>query len=59
MTVRPLRTSPRGVPPLFPEGVVADRYRIIETIGIGGSATVFEAEDLVTGDRVALKAIPA
>ncbi|MEY4225266.1 MAG: hypothetical protein RL190_23 [Actinomycetota bacterium] len=59
MTVRPLRTSPRGVPPLFPEGVVAERYRIIETIGIGGSATVFEAEDLVTGDRVALKAIPA
>ncbi|MFM9124456.1 MAG: serine/threonine-protein kinase, partial [Actinomycetota bacterium] len=59
MTVRPLRTSPRGVPPLFPEGVVAERYRIVETIGIGGSATVFEAEDLVTGERVALKAIPA
>ncbi|MFM8611763.1 MAG: serine/threonine-protein kinase, partial [Actinomycetota bacterium] len=59
MTVRPLRTAPRGVPPLFPEGVVAERYRIVETIGIGGSATVFEAEDLVTGERVALKAIPA
>ncbi len=59
MTVRPLRSVPHGVPPLFPEGIVADRYRIIETIGVGGSATVFEAEDLETGERVALKAIPA
>lgn len=59
MTVRPLRSVPQGVPPLFPEGIVADRYRIIETIGVGGSATVFEAEDLQTGERVALKAIPA
>lgn len=59
MTVRPLRSAPQGLPPLFPEGVVAERYRIIETIGIGGSATVFEAEDIATGDRVALKAIPA
>ncbi|MGA0121966.1 MAG: serine/threonine-protein kinase, partial [Gaiellales bacterium] len=57
--MRPLRSAPHGVPPLFPEGVVAERYRIIETIGIGGSATVFEAEDIATGDRVALKAIPA
>ncbi len=38
---------------------MADRYRIIETIGVGGSATVFEAEDLQTGEMVALKAIPA
>ena len=59
MTVRPLRSAPYGVPPLFPEGIVADRYRIIETIGVGGSATVFEAEDLLTGELVALKAIPA
>jgi serine/threonine-protein kinase len=59
VTVRPLRSAPHGVPPLFPEGIVADRYRIIETIGVGGSATVFEAEDLLTGELVALKAIPA
>ncbi|MGI9117348.1 MAG: serine/threonine-protein kinase [Gaiellales bacterium] len=61
MTARPLRSVPRSraVPPLYPEGVVADRYRIIETIGFGGSATVFEAEDLRSGERVALKAIPA
>ncbi|PHX80772.1 MAG: hypothetical protein CK540_06170 [Thermoleophilia bacterium] len=59
VTVRPLRSAPHGVPPLFPEGIVADRYRIIETIGVGGSATVFEAEDLQTGELVALKAIPA
>ena len=48
-----------GVPPLFPEGIVADRYRIVATIGVGGSATVFEAEDLESGEMVALKAIPA
>lgn len=61
MTVHPLRSSDRArsVPPLYPEGIVADRFRIIETIGVGGSATVFEAEDLRTGDLVALKAIPA
>ena len=61
MNVHPLRSTSRSraVPPLYPEGIVADRYRIIETIGVGGSATVFEAEDLQTGEMVALKAIPA
>ena len=61
MSVHPLRSTShaRAVPPLYPEGIVADRYRIIETIGVGGSATVFEAEDLQTGELVALKAIPA
>ena len=61
MSVRHLRstTPPRAVPHLYPEGVVADRYRIIATIGVGGSATVLEAEDLRTGELVALKAIPA
>lgn len=61
MTVRHLRsTDPaRAVPPLYPEGIVADRFRIIDTIGVGGSATVLEAEDLVSGERIALKAIPA
>ena len=61
MNVHPLRstTRHRAVPPLYPEGIVADRFRIIETIGVGGSATVFEAEDLQNGELVALKAIPA
>ena len=61
MTVRHLRsTAPaRAVPPLYPEGIVADRFRIIETIGVGGSATVLEAEDIPSGQRIALKAIPA
>ena len=61
MTVHPLRSAARAraLPPLYPEGIVADRFRIIETIGVGGSATVFEAEDLRTGEMVALKAIPA
>ena len=61
MSVHPLRSTSRAraVPPLYPEGIVADRFRIIETIGVGGSATVFEAEDLQTGELIALKAIPA
>jgi hypothetical protein len=61
VSVHPLRSTSRtrAVPPLYPEGIVADRFRIIETIGVGGSATVFEAEDLQTGELVALKAIPA
>jgi hypothetical protein len=61
VSVHPLRSTSRtrAVPPLYPEGIVADRFRIIETIGVGGSATVFEAEDLQTGELIALKAIPA
>ncbi len=59
VSLRSVRTAQYGVPPLFPEGIVADRYRIIETIGVGGSATVFEAEDLQSGEMVAIKAIPA
>jgi eukaryotic-like serine/threonine-protein kinase len=32
-----------------------DRYRFISTLGAGGMATVFLAEDLVLGRKVALK----
>jgi serine/threonine protein kinase/tetratricopeptide (TPR) repeat protein len=37
--------------------VIADRFRIIRYIADGGMGTVYEAEDLTLGDRVALKTI--
>jgi serine/threonine protein kinase len=38
-----------------PDGVIAGRYRLAGLLGSGGSASVFEAQDLVTGASVALK----
>jgi serine/threonine-protein kinase len=35
--------------------VIADRYRPIEQIGVGGMATVWKAEDTVLGRHVAIK----
>jgi eukaryotic-like serine/threonine-protein kinase len=35
--------------------VLDDRYRIVKTIGSGGMGVVFEADDLQTGRRVAIK----
>ncbi|MCA9621793.1 MAG: serine/threonine protein kinase, partial [Myxococcales bacterium] len=40
-----------------PGTVVASRYRVIHEIGRGGMATVYEVEHLVTGARLALKAL--
>jgi len=59
MTAHGAARSDAALPALFPDGVVADRFRILSVLGVGGSATVFEAEDLSTGTTVALKAIPA
>ena len=36
---------------------IADRYRIVEEIGRGGTATVYLAEDLKHGRRVAMKVL--
>ncbi len=45
----------RPVRPRAPSETVADRYRIIRLLGRGGFATTYEAEDLGSGQRVALK----
>jgi hypothetical protein len=37
---------------------VAQRFRIVRPLGVGGTAVVYEACDERTGERVALKAIP-
>ena len=37
--------------------VVGERYRIVGALGRGGMGTTYEAEDVETGDRVALKAL--
>jgi serine/threonine-protein kinase len=47
--------APAG--PLSPGAVVADRYRILSTLGAGAMGAVFLAEHLTLGRRVALKTI--
>ncbi|NES22963.1 MAG: ankryin, partial [Symploca sp. SIO3E6] len=37
--------------------IIAQRYRIINTLGQGGSGTTYQAEDLQTHQQVALKAL--
>jgi serine/threonine protein kinase len=46
-------------PDLFPGDVVADRYRISEAIGIGGSGTVYRAHQLGMKQEIALKVMHA
>jgi serine/threonine protein kinase len=40
-----------------PGEIVAQRYRIVDTLGQGGSGTTYQAEDLQSGELVALKAL--
>lgn len=37
--------------------IIAERYQIIDTLGQGGSGTTYQAQDLQSGERVALKAL--
>jgi ankyrin repeat protein len=39
------------------EDIIAQRYSILDTLGQGGSGTTYQAEDLQSGERVALKAL--
>lgn len=59
MTAHNAARTDSSLPALFPDGVVVERFKINSVLGVGGSATVFEAEDLAQGTTVALKAIPA
>ncbi len=56
MTARPARSRPQA-PALFPEGLVAERFDVRTVLGVGGTATVFEAFDRQRGEAVALKAM--
>ena len=39
------------------EKILADRYRLVEQIGMGGMAIVYKAVDLRTGHNVAVKVL--
>ena len=37
--------------------IIVQRYRIVDTLGQGGSGTTYLAEDLQSGQHLALKAL--
>ncbi|HBY76444.1 MAG TPA: ankryin, partial [Cyanobacteria bacterium UBA11148] len=39
------------------EQIIAQRYRILGTLGEGGTGTTYQAQDLETSQEVALKAL--
>jgi serine/threonine protein kinase len=50
----------RGDMPAFaPDELIAERYRVVRFIARGGMGEVYEVEDLVLRDRVALKTVRA
>jgi eukaryotic-like serine/threonine-protein kinase len=46
--------TPQTQPPV-PGDLIAERYRVVRALGQGGMGVVVEAENIVTGKRVALK----
>ena len=47
-------------PPLTgfaPEQIISNRFRIVRLLGEGGMGEVYEAEDLVLGERIAIKTL--
>lgn len=44
---------------LKPDDVLRDRYRVVRMVGRGGMGEVYEAVDLETGERVAVKTVLA
>lgn len=40
-----------------PGDIIDEKYRIIDTLGQGGNGITYKAEDIKSGDRVALKAL--
>jgi serine/threonine protein kinase len=58
-SVLPVAASATAVRGLVPGQLVTERYRIERWLGAGGSATVYAATDLSTGQQVALKLLTA
>ena len=52
------RRPPRQRPPVR-QGLVASRFRIEALLGQGGMGQVYRAEDVLLGQPVALKFLPA
>ncbi len=50
---------PRQLPTALVGKTIANRYRIREIVGTGGMGTVYAAQDLVTGEEVAIKSLNA
>jgi len=54
-----VRRLPDGVITLSPGEIIAGRFRVLRLLGRGGMGEVYEAEDRLSHDRVALKTIRA